>query len=240
VTPRVRVALFLSGAACLAALLGWGVAGLHPFGGYDAAYGTVLNKVEPKERHADNVVMAIVFDYRGFDTMGEELILFGAVVGTALLLRGARGREADDVVDRVRSEALRAVGVVAVPVVVLLSLDLISHGLLTPGGGFQGGVVAAAGLLLVYLAGEFRAFRRSGPKPFVDAAEAAGAAGYVVVGLGALVASEAFLQNFLPLGTLGQLTSGGTIAVINWCVGLEVAAAFVLLFLEFLEEVMTE
>jgi multicomponent Na+:H+ antiporter subunit B len=240
VSPRVRIAFFVASAAGFAALLAWGVSGLHAFGGYDAAYGTVLNRVEPKERHADNVVMAIVFDYRGFDTMGEELILFGAVMGTALLLRGSRARDADDVVDRAQSEALRAAGVVAVPVVVLLALDVISHGLLTPGGGFQGGVVAAAGLLLVYLAGEFRALRRAAPKPFVDSAEAAGAAGYVVVGLAALIVGDAFLQNFLPLGTLGLLTSGGTISVINWCVGLEVTAAFVLLFVEFLEEVMTE
>ena len=93
-------------------------------------------------------------------------------------------------------------------------------------------------LLLVYLAGDWRAFRHCGPEPFVDAGGAAGAAGFVVVGLAMLAAGGAFLENLLPLGTFGKLTSGGEIPIVNWCVGLEVCAAFVLLFLEFLEEVV--
>jgi multicomponent Na+:H+ antiporter subunit B len=37
------------------------------------------------------VVTAVNFDYRGFDTMGEEFILFASVVSVALLLRAQRG-----------------------------------------------------------------------------------------------------------------------------------------------------
>ena len=40
-----------------------------------------------------NVVSAVVFDYRGIDTMGEEFILFAAVMSVALLLRESRGDE---------------------------------------------------------------------------------------------------------------------------------------------------
>jgi len=159
-------------------------------------------------------------------------------MGVALLLREVREEDTRGVTDRMQSDAVRAVGLVAVPVVVLLSLDLIAHGYLTPGGGFQGGVAAAAGLLLVYLAGDWRAFRHCGPEPFVEAGGAAGAAGVVVVGLALLAAGGAFLENLLPLGTFGKLTSGGAIPIANWCVGIEVSAAFVLMFLEFLEEVM--
>ena len=237
-SPRARAAVFLIGAAGLAALLGWGIAGLAPFGDFAGAYGTLLPHVEPQGRHAANVVAGVVFDYRGFDTLGEELILFSSVMGVALLLREVREEDTRGVTDRMQSDAVRAVGLVAVPVVVLLSLDLIAHGYLTPGGGFQGGVAAAAGLLLVYLAGDWRAFRHCGPEPFVDAGGAAGAAGFVVVGLAMLAAGGAFLENLLPLGTFGKLTSGGEIPIVNWCVGIEVSAAFVLMFLEFLEEVM--
>jgi len=238
VSRNLRTVVFAAGAAGLAALLGWGVAGLPAFGDYAHAYGLVLTHVEPAQRHAANVVAAVVFDYRGFDTVGEELILFAAVMGTALLLRERREEDTRGVRDRVESDAVRAVGLVAVPVVVLLALDLVAHGYLTPGGGFQGGVVAAAGLALVYLAGEWRAARRAAPVPLVDGAEAAGAAGFVVVGFAMLLAGGAFLENLVPLGTFGRLTSSGEIAIVNWCVGLEVCAAFVLLFLEFLEEVV--
>jgi len=239
-SARARLGVFAAGALGLTALLAWGFAGLPAFGDFHGAYGTLLPHAAPSERHTANVVAAVVFDYRGFDTIGEELILFCAVMGVALLLRDVRDEDTRGVVDRVRSDALRAVGLVAAPVVVLLALDLIAHGYLTPGGGFQGGVAAAAGLLLVYLAGEWRAFRLSYPDRLIDPAEATGAAGFLVVGLAMLLAGGAFLENLLPLGTFGKLTSGGAIPIENWCVGLEVSAAFVMLFLEFLEEVMSE
>src|SRR5438105_1700814 len=239
-SPRARLGVFVVAALGLAMLLGWGVAGLPGFGDFHGAYGTLLPHSAPSERHTANIVAAVVFDYRGVDTIGEELILFCAVMGVALLLREVREQDTRGVVDREQSDALRAVGLVAVPVVVLLALNLIAHGYLTPGGGFQGGVAAAAGLLLVYLAGEWRAFRLSYPDRLIDPAEATGAGGFLVVGLAMLLAGGAFLENLLPLGTFGKLTSGGAIPIENWCVGLEVSAAFVLLFLEFLEEVMSE
>jgi multisubunit Na+/H+ antiporter MnhB subunit len=40
-----------------------------------------------KEAAANNVVTAVLFDYRGFDTLGEATVLFTAVVGVAALLR---------------------------------------------------------------------------------------------------------------------------------------------------------
>src|SRR6266536_2690603 len=208
-TRQSRVGLCAVGLAGLAVLLAWGIAGLEPFGHYPGPYGTILNAVEPQERHAANVVAAVVFDYRGVDTLGEELILFCAVMGLAFLLRENREENTRSVRDRASSDAVRAVGIVAVPVVVLLAVD-------------------------------WRAMRRAGPLRLVDVAEAGGAAGFVVVGFATLIAGGAFLENLLPLGTFGKLTSGGPIPVANWCVGLEVSAAFVLIFLEFLEEIMAE
>lgn len=35
----------------------------------------------------NNVVTSIVFDYRGFDTLGEASVLFTAVLGVGLVLR---------------------------------------------------------------------------------------------------------------------------------------------------------
>lgn len=39
------------------------------------------------ETGANNVVTSIVFDYRGFDTLGEATVLFTAVVGIVALFR---------------------------------------------------------------------------------------------------------------------------------------------------------
>jgi multicomponent Na+:H+ antiporter subunit B len=238
VSARTRLALFLVAGAGLAALLGWGVAGLPAFGDYHGPYGLVLNQVALGERHTTNVVAAVVFDYRGFDTLGEELMLFAAVAGVALILREAREEEAKQVVDAVRSEPVRAVGLAAVPLVVLLGLYVVAFGYLTPGGGFQGGVVVALGLLLVYLAADHRSYQTLTPTRIVDVFEGGGAAVFVALALGALAGGLAFQENFLPLGKIGLLTSSGSIPLLNWATGIEVTAAFTLLFGEFLEEVM--
>jgi len=42
------------------------------------------------EAGANNVVTSVVFDYRGFDTLGEATVLLCAVVGVALVLRRTR------------------------------------------------------------------------------------------------------------------------------------------------------
>ncbi|TMK92153.1 MAG: sodium:proton antiporter [Actinobacteria bacterium] len=237
---RTRTSLFLVAAAGLAALLGWGIVGLPAFGDFHGRYGVVLNHVALAQRHTTNVVAAVVFDYRGFDTLGEELILFAAVTGVALILREAREAEAKRIVDPVRGDPVRAVGLAAVPATILLGLYVVAFGYLTPGGGFQGGVVVALGMLLVYLAGDHRSYSRLTAKEVVDVFEGGGAGAFVALALGALAGGLAFQQNFLPLGKIGILTSGGSIPLLNWATAIEVTAAFVLLFGEFLEEVMVE
>jgi len=137
----------------------------------------------------------------------------------------------------VTSETVRALGVLAVPPLVVLALWVVAHGYITPGGGFQGGVVLAAGAMLLYLCGSYRAFRRASPYPLVDLAEGASVGAFVGIGLGTLAAGGAFLQNLLPLGTAKTLHSSGAIALENDLVALAVAAAFTILFIEFLEEI---
>lgn len=46
---------------------------------------------------ANNIVTSVVFDYRGFDTLGESVVLFTAVVGVGLMFRSMkRGEEYED------------------------------------------------------------------------------------------------------------------------------------------------
>jgi multicomponent Na+:H+ antiporter subunit B len=236
-TRTMRLVLFgLSGAA-LAALLVWGLTGLPAFGDFQGEYGWILDDVAGSERHVTNVVSAVVFDYRGFDTVGEEFILFAAVMAVALLLREARD-DRERPRDGVRSDAVRAVGLALVGPAVVFGLYLVAHGYLTPGGGFQGGVATATALVLVYAAGSYRGYRAASPQSLVDAAEGVGVGSIVALGLAALLAGGLFLENVVDLGTKGTLASAGTIAILNAATGLAVTAAVVLLCHEFLEEVM--
>src|ERR671928_1663413 len=104
-TRRTRLTVFGVAACGLGALLFWSLAGAPDFGHYHWPYGRVLNHVVVSERHTTNVVGATVFDYRGFDTLGEEVILFAAVLGVSLLLRNDRDKE------RVPLDAVRTPGI---------------------------------------------------------------------------------------------------------------------------------
>jgi len=245
VTPTLRRRVFLVAAVAAGALLLWGLTGLPDYGVYAGPYGDVLNRVAVAERKAANVVAAVTFDYRGIDTMGEEYILFAAVLGVAILLRAQRDETEqppdEDAADRhapATSNAVRVVGLALVGPVVLFGLYVVTHGHLSPGGGFQGGVVLATAALLVYLSGEYVTLRRVSPEVIGDLAESTGAAGYIAVGLLGVAAGATFLANVLPLGEPGALLSAGTIPVLNLAVGLEVAGGFVLLLSEFLEQTL--
>jgi multicomponent Na+:H+ antiporter subunit B len=237
VSPRARLAVFGCAGAGLAALLFWGLAGLPAFGHYQGAYGNQLEREVMPERHTTNLVGAVVFDYRGIDTLGEEFILFTAVMGVTLLLRKNREQEIEDAPDdTVRSDAVRIAGLFLVAPTFLLGLWVAAFGYVTPGGGFQGGVVLAGALLLVYLTGGSRRYTGVTPLTAVEMAEASGAGAFVALGLAGLIAHGAYLHNFLGAGRQGTLESGGSIPLVNWATALAVTTAMLLLFKEFLEE----
>ena len=245
---HARMALFLASAAVFGTIYVAALASLHPMGVADAAsasYGDRINAATVSERHITDAVTAVNFDFRGFDTLGEEFIMFASVIGTILLLRKHRdeseGTPRDQKAGREispPSDAVRVISVSLAGMVVTFGIYIVTHGQVSPGGGFQGGVLLAAPPLLIYLAGEFQQFCRLAPRPLVEAGEAVGAAGYAIIGVIPLFLHAAYLYNFLPLGTPGDIFSGGTVALIDLTVGLEVAGGFIVLLLAFLEETL--
>ena len=220
-----------------------GFAGLRPFGAPVSAYAEILNALSVPQRHATDVVSAVSFDYRGIDTLFEEFILFAAIAGISILLRPladeTRRLAEDEAPDRRIPPPSPTVGFQAVmlsPLLVVVGLETVSHGQISPGGGFQGGVVLASALFVVYLATSYARVERFEAGSLVEGAEGLGAGGYVAVGVVALIGGSAYLTNVIGLGHAGNLVSGGTLPVINAVVGLEVAAGFVLLVKEFLDQ----
>jgi multicomponent Na+:H+ antiporter subunit B len=240
-----RLAMFaLAGPGLLAVLL-IGMGGLPSFGDYHGVYGLTIDRTALGLRHATDFVTALNFDIRAFDTLGEEFILFASVAGVALLLRHLRGeaglessRGIGDHRFAGASAALRASSLVLLPLLVSLGCYVVLHGALTPGGGFQGGVVLAAGPVAILLAGRYIALRRAAPDWALEAAESLGAAGYTLIGLAGLIFASVFLKNFLPLGTPGKLLSAGMIPLNSIAVGLEVTGAFLLTWTEFLDQAL--
>ena len=245
-TPGFRRWAFLAGAGGLVAFYVWGLVGLPGFGHYPGPYGNIIDAVGTAQTHATAVVSAINFDYRGFDTVGEEFILFTAATGMATVLRHLRDEqeeaEADEGVERDvlrTSDAVRMLALVFVGPTLVVGWWLSTHAQTSPSGGFQGGVVMATAFVLVYLAGQYLSLHRISPTDVTEAVEAVGAGGFAVVGLSAVIAGSAYLTNILPLGLdPGEVDSSGTIALISFFVGLEVTAAFVLIVGELLEQTL--
>jgi multicomponent Na+:H+ antiporter subunit B len=246
VSARLRLWLFLAGMAGLAACYLWGLGGLPGFGHYPGPYGIIINRIAVGQTNATGVVSAVNFEYRGFDTVGEEFILFAAAAGVATVLRHLRGERdrpaRDEAAGRSApptSDAVRLAALVLTGPVLLLGWYLGSHAQTSPSGGFQGGVVLATAFILIYLAGQFLAFERLRPVDVTEAVEALGAGGFAGVGLAALAMGLPYLSNFLGLGTKpGAVSSSGTIALISFFVGLEVAAAFVVMVSELLDQTL--
>lgn len=244
-TIQVRRIVFLLAGAFLAALLVWGMGGLPHFGAYRGPYGDVLNAVSVPERHITDVVTAVNFDFRGFDTLGEEFIFFAAVLGVALILRAQPGEGPGHVEDYATgravpptSDAVRVLGLGLTPPTVLFAIYVVAHGHLTPGGGFQGGVILATGVLLIYLAGEFDDLHGLYTEVTLERAEAIGAGAYAAIGTLGLLTGATFMANVLPLGKIGHVFSAGTVPLINLAVGLEIAAGLVLLLTTFLRQTL--
>lgn len=243
----VRRWLFLLGAAGFLAFYLWGMTGLPGFGNYPGPYGFIINRIAVAQTHATGVVSAINFEYRGFDTLGEEFILFTAAIGVSTALRLLRREQErsgarDEALDRdvpATTDATRLASLVFVAPTVLIGWYLATHAQTSPSGGFQGGVVLATAFIMIYLGGEYLVFRRTSPIDVMDSVEAVGAGGFAVVGIAAVALGFSYLYNFLPLGGVpGAVSSSGTIALISFFVGVEVAAAFAVIVGEMLEQTL--
>jgi multicomponent Na+:H+ antiporter subunit B len=241
---KARMAIFAAGVLGLSAVCIAGARRMPPAGAYRGAYGEVLNAVAVKERRSSDVVSAVNFDYRGVDTLGEEFILLASVVAVSAILRKQKDEEEDGDEEHweprpaTDSDAVRVLALFIVPVMVCFGLYMISTGAVSPGGGFQGGVVLASAPLVVYLCAHSKNFLRIAPPLLVKAAGSVGTAGYALIGMLGLLAGKTFLENVVPLGTAGEAWSGGTILFLNLTVGAAVGAGFVELLSAFVEEVL--
>ena len=213
------------------------------FGEHPLPYGDAINRLGPPERHVSNMVSAVNFDFRGFDTLGEEFMLVCAVTGAVVLLRGARGEQPTARPGQVGarpvlppSDAVVMITRLIAPAMLLFGVYVVLHATVTPGGGFQGGVIIGSATLLFWIGEGYRGWRSLMSARWLDAVEGGGALIFALCGLAPLCAGGTFMQNVLPYGTFRDMLSGGLMQLENAGVALAVAAGFCLLFLEFIEE----
>jgi len=188
---------------------------------------------------AANAVTAVVVTYRGLDTLGEVTVLFAATAGVGFVITrrrrtrefpvregravdahaGIESTEASSPAGQGPSEILRTASRFLAPVLFLFGAYIFVHGHLTPGGGFQGGVVIASAVVL----GIFGAPDRKLAHRSMTTIESLSGTTYVVLGILGLVLAAGFLDpTFLPPGSFGSLASAGAIPIIYSVVGMKV------------------
>lgn len=173
-----------------------------------------------EETGSSNLVTSVVVNYRGFDTLGEVTVLFLAAAGVSALIsllpsseQGKKGPKP--------SLIMTQGGMLAIPVIVLFGVYVFLHGHLSPGGGFQGGVIIASGFLL-YLIVKPDSRPSHGKLSFFEST--AGLA-FIGIGLIGLAVSGIFLDNVISgFGEAGELVSGGLLPLIYIAIGIKVGA----------------
>ncbi len=167
-----------------------------------------------------NTVTSIVVNFRGFDTLGEVTVLFLSVTALGSILYRKRHHAGDRSVLFSASSIVTSGSKLLFPAIILLGAYVFIHGHLSPGGGFQGGVIIATGFLLMLLAYENYTVSHT----ILSIVESIAGITFTVVGFLGFMNGGTFLQNFLPTGTLNDLFSGGVIPIIYIAVGFKVAA----------------
>jgi len=195
-----------------------------PFGENRIQAGTVSHfylEKTPSELSVANVITAIVVNYRGFDTLGEVSVLFLASLGLgSILYRKHKEGEEEVAILKPSSQLIQAGSKLIFPAILVLGAYVFIHGHLTPGGGFQGGAIIATGFLLMIMA--YKDYKVShNVLTWVESIAGITFAGIGIIGL---VVSHSFLENFLAVGNLNDLFSGGIIPIIYIAVGFKVAA----------------
>jgi multicomponent Na+:H+ antiporter subunit B len=185
------------------------------FGDPPMRVGQGIQAVAADQIGATNLVTAVVLGYRGLDTLGELSILFAAAAAGGLVLGNTRRRKA-----RPAGFILRTGVDLLFPLLLVAGLYIVIHGHLTPGGGFQGGVILAAAFFLPLLARPEDSLDHT----WLSVIEGLAGAAFIGIGLAAIYQGEAFLTPLLDKGLLGELVSSGTLPLLYLAVGLKVGA----------------
>ena len=112
---------------------------------------------------------------------------------------------------------------VVLPLALVYSLYIVLHGHLSPGGGFQGGVLMAAAVLLLYFGHGHDVTAEALSFHLLHHAEGAASTVYVALAMLGVAVGAQFCQNVLyTYGNAGDLISSGTIFWMNLTVGIKV------------------
>jgi len=181
-----------------------------------------------QETGAVNVVAGMILDYRAFDTFGESTVLFSAVCSVFLVLQRTREEvqynfEITKPFEPPVNKIFQWVAVYLVPCILMYGIYVVLNGHLSPGGGFSGGAIIGAALILYS-----SAFGHEKTSVFMNEKIFKKTVVFALL-FYALAKSYSFytganhIPSLIPLGTPGAILSAGLILPLNIAVGMIVA-----------------
>jgi multicomponent Na+:H+ antiporter subunit B len=165
-----------------------------------------------RDTHVPNLVTSVLADYRGFDTLLETVVVFIACIAIYSILRVDKAKlETDEPAaaappryDPSDSLIVRQASRFMVPFMQLFALYVIAHGHYSPGGGFQGGVILGASLILLAISFDLKFLLRQWSEKSLMLLVATGVFLYAAVGLACMFKGG----NYLNYGLLDPMLPG--------------------------------
>lgn len=195
-----------------------------------------------QETGAVNIVTGMILDYRAFDTLGESHVLFIATCTVLILLRIDKKKGKDSIAEREANDRLyepkndvilQAVARILVPPIIIFGIYVILCGHLGPGGGFSGGAVIGAGLILYLNAFGFVKTERFFTAKTYKWMSFGALACYALAKSYSFYTGANEIHSVIPLGTPGAILSSGLILILNICVGIVVAGTMYTFYVMF-------
>ena len=191
-----------------------------------------------EETGAVNAVTGMILDYRAFDTFGESCVLFIAAACVLILLRDDKTDTTqkalmDERYEPVSDTILQMSAKVLFPAIMLFGIYILLNGHLSPGGGFSGGAIMGAGLILHVNAFGYKKTQKFFNEKTYKRVTVSALSFYCIAKSYSFFTGANHLPSGIPLGNAGDIISSGLILPLNICVGLVVACtmyAFYTLF----------
>ncbi len=193
-----------------------------------------------EETGAVNIVTGMILDYRAFDTFGESNVLFVATITVLILLMQRKGKEIpadkdenDHLYEPGDDIILQTVAGFLVPIIMVFGIYVILNGHLSPGGGFSGGAIMGAGLILYLNAFGFEKTERFFTEKTYKWISFIALTTYCLCKAYSFFCGANHLDSHIPLGTPGAILSSGLILILNICVGCVVACTMYTFYVMF-------
>ena len=175
-----------------------------------------------EETGAVNIVAGVILDYRAFDTFGESCVLFVASCSVMMLMKKSKKGKGEEMLLKYnpkRDPIVKSLAKILVPFNLMLGIYVVFNGHISPGGGFSGGAIMGASLILCSSAFGYRKVRTIFTEKLVKIVTFVSLSFYAIAKGYSFFTGANHLNSIISPGVPGRVLSAGLILPLNIAVG---------------------